>query len=197
MSTGLWVNNDNLVLEYGTQKALPEQGGDFLQYGQTRLLEVYIDLVELTSSPLIQSFNTFFPAGSQTFIEQVEVMTEIAATGGTTFSVGLGYPTSSSTYSTVTEAWSLGQTQSNSYSTPSVTAISNTAFINAMVIADVAAAGQKTTLNEGSTYAGGYIGSTSASTTHPNYVTALAAGTFTAGQIRVRIMYRGVGAITQ
>lgn len=192
MSTGMWVNNDGLPLQYGVQKTFPEAGGDFLSYGDTREVEVRIDLTTLSTSPVMQSMTTLFPSGSNIVVEQVEVYTETGATGGTSFSVGLGYITSSPTYTTVTPTfdgvtWSL--------SLPSMTAISSTAFVNAMVTADVTTAGQKTILNEGSTYAGGYIGSTSSTTTHPNFITALAAGTFTAGVVRVRIKYRGIGTI--
>lgn len=197
MTYGSWLNADNLLLQYGAQKAVPTTGGDYMSYGETREIETLIYLAGLTTTPQIVDVTTFMPAGTQTFIEQVEAVCEVGATGGTSFSVGLGYPTpGTTTYTTnsITNA-----------SYPAVTVISNTAFINTMLIANVTTAGQKTILAEGTTAAGAYIGSTggaylgssSATTTFSNYITALAAGTFTNGVVRVRIKYRGLPPITQ
>jgi hypothetical protein len=48
MTAGSWYNYDGLLLQYGTQKAIPEVGGDFLIYGETREIEQYIALVPTT-----------------------------------------------------------------------------------------------------------------------------------------------------
>jgi hypothetical protein len=48
MTAGYWVNQDGLLLNYGVQKAVPEVGGDFLAYGETRLIETYISLAPTT-----------------------------------------------------------------------------------------------------------------------------------------------------
>jgi hypothetical protein len=45
MVSGFWYNNDGLPLQYGTQKAVPEVGGDYLIYGETREIEQLIPLV--------------------------------------------------------------------------------------------------------------------------------------------------------
>lgn len=52
MVAGYWTNQDGLVLQFGTQKAVPEVGGDYLAYGDTREIEQYINLVpwQLTAS---------------------------------------------------------------------------------------------------------------------------------------------------
>lgn len=197
MANGSWLNADNLLIQYGAQKAIPSTAGDYLSYGETREIETLIYLAGLTTTPQLIDLTTFMPAGTQTFIEQVETVCEIGATGGTSFSVGLGYPTPGTTTYTTNSV--------SGASLPAVTVISNTAFINAMAIAQVTTAGQKTILAEGTTAAGAYIGaaggaylgSTSATTTFSNYLTALAAGTFTAGVVRVRIKYRGLPPITQ
>lgn len=55
MSTGFWINNDGLPLQFGTQKAIPEVGGDYLMYGENRIVETYICL----------GATQFGPAGSQ------------------------------------------------------------------------------------------------------------------------------------
>lgn len=199
MSQGSWLNSDGLLLQYGTQKANPEQGGDYLAYGQTRVMEVLVDLTSLSTSPQVQSTNLFFPAGYNIFVEKVELDVDVASAGGTSFSVGLGY-FSGSTYSTITthseSSTSSGySTNTNTASLPGVTAISSTAFVNALVNASTDTAGDLIELSAGSTSAGGYIGTTSTTTSEPNYITALASGTYTAGLVRVRIFYRGIGTI--
>jgi hypothetical protein len=45
MVAGYWVNQDGLGLQFGTQKAIPELGGDYLIYGENREVEQYIPLV--------------------------------------------------------------------------------------------------------------------------------------------------------
>lgn len=106
--------------------------------------------------------------GAAVFIEQVDIDVEVAAVGGTSVSVGL-------------------------MSTDRSTVTSNTGFVNAIVTASLTQ-GAKISLTGGSTGAGGYIGTTTPSM---GYLTSLAAGTFSAGRIKVRIRYRGYGTITQ
>jgi hypothetical protein len=178
MVSGNWLDPDGRFRQYGTSKATPEVGGDYLAYGETRCIELTIDLTTLTTSPKVQSYTTFFPNSTQIFVEKVVVDVETASAGGTSFSVGTGYLTSSNT-------------------PPVATAISNTAFVNALVNASTNAAGDQVSMTAGSTSAGGYIGGASGDQTHKNYITALASGTYTAGLVKVRIYYRGVGTITQ
>lgn len=44
MVAGTWTNQDGLYLQFGTNKAIPEVGGDYLMYGENRVLETYISL---------------------------------------------------------------------------------------------------------------------------------------------------------
>lgn len=185
---GSWIDGDGMVRQFGPQKTVAANAGDYLSYGDTREIEVTLNLANLTTTATVQDLNTYFPTGTQTFIEEVEVETDVGMTVGsaTAFSVGLGYLTSG-TYVTI------GQ---NTY--PPVTTISDTAFVAGMINASVTTAGQKTILTTGSTYAGAYIGSTSAATTQSNYITAKSVGgTYTAGVVKVRIRYRGLPPITQ
>lgn len=48
MSAGFWINNDGLAVQYGTQKVIPELGGDFLMYGENREVEAYISIGQTT-----------------------------------------------------------------------------------------------------------------------------------------------------
>lgn len=178
MVGGNWLDPDGKFRQFGTDKAVAEVGGDYLAYGETRVMEFTVDLTTLTTSPKAQSYTTFFPNSTQIFTEKVVIDVEVGAVGGTSVSVGTGRLTSSNT-------------------PPVATAISNTAFVNAIVTASIDTAGKQVTLITGSTSAGGIIGAASGDNTNKNYVTSLAAGTFSAGRIKVRIFYRGIGTITQ
>lgn len=164
---GTWFNQDGLYLKYGVTKTIPQTTGDYLSYGDTREIELTIDLTTLTTSAVIQNDTTFF--GTNMFIEEVTVDSEVSATGGTSFSVGLVQ---------------LDRT----------TAVSTTEFLAAVPIVDHTTAGQKKTYTTGITGVGVGVGTTSAQV---GYITALAAGTYTAGKVKVRIRYRGLGTITQ
>jgi len=48
MSTGFWLNNDQLPVQFGQQKAIPELGGDYCIYGENREFETYISLATTT-----------------------------------------------------------------------------------------------------------------------------------------------------
>jgi hypothetical protein len=198
----MWVNQDGLPLQYGTQKAVPEAWSDYLAYGQTRVAEGLIDLKSLGSSAQLQSLNEILPAGYNVLIERVQLVVEEASAGGTSFSVGFGYPTSASTYSNITvrseaSTSSSVTTTSNTVSTPSVTSISDTALVNALANASTNTLGTVIDMTVGSTSVGGYVGTAGAdtTTTNPSFVTAKASGTYTAGLIRCRVFYRGYGTI--
>ena len=192
--SGSWANADGLLLQFGTQKAAQEQGGDFLSYGERREVELRVDLTSLTTTPVLQSLTTFLPAGTNVMVEEVDLYTDVSATGGTALSVGLGYIATSytGTYTTVTQF-------GNVLSLPAVTSISSTALVNTLVVASISTAGTAVSLTGGANSVGSVIGTYSTNTTQPNYITAFCgSGTgFTAGQVRVRIKYRGIGTISQ
>lgn len=174
MGTQNWTNKDGLFLQFGTDKSAIDTGGDYKTYGANRQAEVLIDLTTLTSTAAIQSNTLIFPSGSNLFIEKVEVIAEVGAASGTTFSVGLIQMDRS--------------TIPSNYST---------ALINAEVTATVATAGMAQTYFQNTTKAGGLIGSFPASATGPYFITALSSGTYTTGKVKVRIYYHGVGTISQ
>src|SRR5258706_1198812 len=47
MVAGFWLNQDGLPLQFGTAKAIPEVGCDYLVYGETREIEQLIPLVPM------------------------------------------------------------------------------------------------------------------------------------------------------
>jgi len=79
--------------------------------------------------------------------------------------------------------------------TDQTTVVSNTGFLNVVPIADHTTAGQRKSYTTGITGAGGFVGTTIGA--NSGYITALAAGTYSAGVVKVRIRYRGIGTITQ
>src|SRR6266853_279217 len=67
MVAGTWYNQDGLYLQYGTQKQVPEIGGDFLMYGETRMYEQYIPLVPTQfGSPATAGSSPFVVGGAPT-----------------------------------------------------------------------------------------------------------------------------------
>lgn len=79
MVAGYWVNNDGLGLQYGTQKAIPDLGGNYLVYGETREVEQYIPLVPTnwgTGNPAVAApptSLTFPVAANQTTPQSVGI----------------------------------------------------------------------------------------------------------------------------
>ena len=175
-----WFNNDGLFLQFGTDKAIPETGGEYRTTGPNRLVEVLIDLSKLnTSTATILSYTTKFPAMANGFIEKVEVIAEVAmsTTSSPTLSVGV-----------------IGEDQAT------VPTNGGTAFVKAAAASTLSHEGDMLTLTYGSTAAGDHIGASYEDTTvlnAPMYLTAILGTATATGIIRVRVYYRGVGTITQ
>lgn len=171
MVGGNWFNNDGLFIQYGTSKAVPTTMGDYQMPGEWRDIEFTLTMAPLTTTPVIQGNTTFLPSG--VFIESVKTNVEVAGAGGTSISIG-------------------------TMRADRTTVISNTALLNAQVLASHDAAGET---NEYTVAAagggGGLVGTTTSFTDNFAYITALCAGTYSAGVMKVRIRYRGIGTITQ
>lgn len=94
MVAGSWNNYDGLYLQYGTQKAVPEIGGDYLVYGDNREIELLVPLVpmQLTASgQLVAAPPTSFvgtgtaaQAGIQSLTTFMPLQQTAVNTGGTT-----------------------------------------------------------------------------------------------------------------
>lgn len=189
-----WLNKDGLFLKFGTDKTIVEAASEYAFDGPNRIVECTFNLAtvnngaSINATPTIVSDNLIFPAPptGQLYIEKVELVVETVATSG-------GSPT-----------LSVGLIQMDRSTIPSNY---NTAFINAEVLTALAATGtleyvnpngSTTSIPAGSTRGGGLIGSQPANATGPYYLTATGTATaFTAGVVRVRIFYRGIGTITQ
>lgn len=49
MATGFWLDPDGRPRQFGTAKAIPEVGGEYLSYGETRIIEQLIPLVPMAN----------------------------------------------------------------------------------------------------------------------------------------------------
>lgn len=169
---GSWLDTDGLYRQYGVTKAVPTTAGDYLSYGETREIEMTLNLATyVPAGVFILANTTMLPSG--VFIEQVEFDTEVAAAGGTSISIG---------------AMRADRT----------TPVSAVSFANIVVTATLGVAGTKLIYTVPGAGAGGTsLGTT---TSYPDgfaypYITTV--GTFTNGVIKFRIKYRGIGTITQ
>lgn len=85
---GTWKNSDGLYIKYGTDAGIsPSRAGSPSVYGPEQMIEVEITLSELTQTETILNDAVVLPANS--FINRVEVITEVAAATGTAIDVGL------------------------------------------------------------------------------------------------------------
>lgn len=86
MST--WTNDDGLHIKFGTSEGVStHSAGEYNTLGPNRMVEVEIDLTELTQTEAILNDVVVLPAGA--FIERVETIAEVAGATGTAIDVGL------------------------------------------------------------------------------------------------------------
>jgi len=181
-----WLNKDGLFLQFGTDKTTAENWGEYAIDGENRVVEGFLDLTTLsTGSASILSNNLIFPAPptGQMIIDRVELTVETAATSG-------GSPT-----------LKVGLIQTDRSTVPSNY---DHAFINGEVLTAMQTVGDRQiyvgsdSVPAGSTHGGTLIGSAPANATGPYYITAQAGSTtYTAGKVRIKIYYHGIGTITQ
>jgi hypothetical protein len=157
-----WYNNDGLTVKFGTEKSTPNKVGSYgVGDGPIHVMEVFLsDLTLLGTSPAIQSDVATLPAGAR--IERVEIINQTAATSGGSAVLNVGL-----------------QRLDRS------TELDYDGLVAAAALATFNAAGERVTLNVGSTGAGALIGTTLA---NAGYITAdYDTAAFTAGALRVRI----------
>lgn len=182
-----WLNKDGLFLQFGTDKTTAETAGEFASPGfPQRIVEFSLDLTTLaTATASILSNNLIFPAppSGQMVIDKVELFVETAATSGgsATLKVGLIQMDRATVPTNYDHAFINGEV---------LTAMQTAGDTQVYVGADSVPAG--------STHGGTLIGSQPANATGPYYITAQAGtAVFTAGKVRVKIYYHGIGTITQ
>ena len=68
MAQGSWFNADGLYIQYGTAKAIPDLGGEYMTYGETRCVEVYISLAATTFGNPVTGGNVVVGALPSSFV---------------------------------------------------------------------------------------------------------------------------------
>lgn len=179
-----YTTKSNLFLQFGTDKAQPEMFGEYVSFGPNRIIEGVLDLTgsaypagmsSTAATPTIISNTTFFPSlpTGEMIIEKIEVYGEVGTASGT--------------------SWNLGLIQADRATIPSGY---GTSLISGEVAATYATAGVLTTYVAATTHAGSLIASQPAVATAPYYLTAYTSGTFTTGQLRIRIFYHALEPMT-
>ena len=157
---------DTLLRKYGLEKTVPNLGGEYKTWGPLRTIEERVDVSTLTTSYQILNDVIFFPKG--VFVESVEleVHTAVATITSVTF----------------------GMVQTNDRAT----AISDPAFVNAELLANLTPAGNKITYIGGSTRAGSAIGTVPIATTSAfaGHLVGKIAGSAGTGVLILRINFR-------
>lgn len=97
MVAGSWANQDGLYLQFGTQKTVPDLGGEYVVYGETREIEQLIPLVPMTIGAGGQTVaapptsfsgtSTAAAAGIQSLTTFLPLQTTAVNTGGTTIAL--------------------------------------------------------------------------------------------------------------
>lgn len=158
-----WYNSDGLYIKYGVEEAGAGTAGEYRTTGPQQMAEVVISpMTALTSTAVIQDYNTIIPKNAR--IEKVEVIAQTACTSGgaATLSIGL-------------------------IRTDTTTAYAATGFVNALALTSIDAAGETTVLVPGSTGAGTLIGTTLANNGY--FVANWGTSAYTAGAVRCRVYY--------
>jgi len=164
-----YMDIGGLYQKYGLEQTVTQAGGEYKTFGDTREIEIQLDLTKLTltntpAAVVLGADNIFFPAGMQ--IEQVEVVVETAGTSGGSATLDIGL-----------------------VRTDRTTEIDFQAFVKGAAVATLTA-GQKLTITKGGTAAGDMLG-TGTATANVGYITANAnTAVFTAGLVKIRIRYR-------
>lgn len=155
------LNADSLYLKYGTERATANKVGEYRTNASLREVEATIDLTTLTASPVIISDVTFFPLAR---FEEVVIVATTAATSSGSATLDIGFQR-----------------------TDRSTELDYNGLVAALAKTAYDAAGEKNTINVGSTGAGALLGTT---TTNVGYLTAnYNTAAFTAGIIKVRIRF--------
>lgn len=162
-----WFNSDGLYVKFGTNEATPGVAGEygFLADGNDHVIEVRLDLATLTASNVIVDQNVWLPDNAR--ITKLEVITTEAATGGTNVDVGLVR------FDQTTEIDFDGLLVD--FLTASMSTVGETIVLY-----------QNTTVPAATAGTGALVGTV---LTNPGYITAAASGTYTTGEVKLRIFF--------
>lgn len=164
-----YLDKDGLFRKYGTDKTVPDSGGEFKMYGELREIEFMLDISKLTTTDQIINDQIFFP--KTVWVEKVSIDVQVAAATITALNIGI-----------------------TSTARDSATTTSN-AFLNAEVVATLALG--KIIIYDATTAQHGTAVGTALSTNAPGYITANITGSTGTGLLKVRIFYRSSTVTTQ
>jgi len=160
-----WFDNTGLYQKYGIDQTIPMAGGEYRNDAALREIEFKITLssVPLATGTIVPGTdNIFMPAGM--FIEEVQVVADVLATGATAV-LNLGL-----------------------IRTDRTTEIDFDGLLTAAPLANIDTAGERVTYTKGVAGAGPLIGTVTANVGH--FVADYDTAAFTAGVITVRVRYR-------
>lgn len=152
-----WNNNDGLTVFFAGELRQFD-GGEYPGAGANRTIEIEVDLASLTTTPT--PFGepwVIIPRNS--VIEQIEILAETAAVGGTNVDIGL-------------------------VRLDGTTEIDYDGLVVDLLTANINVQGEKTIVTAGATFAGALVGT---ETAYPGHLTLNAAGTYTSGKLVVRV----------
>jgi len=164
-----YLDKDGLLRKFGTDKTVPESGGEFKTYGALREIEFMLDISKLTTTDQIINDQIFFPKTA--WVESVQIDVQVAGATITALNIGL-----------------------TSTARDSATTTSN-AFLDAEVVATLALG--KVILYDATTTHHGVALGTALSTNAPGYITANITGSTGTGLLKVRIRFRSSTVTTQ
>ncbi len=157
---GTW-QNDGILKKFGTTRAVPNKGGEYVTTGRLREIEFKIDLADLTETETVLSDTLTLPAGMR--LQEVEIVTNTAAATGVAIDFGL-------------------------IRTDRTTEIDYDGLLAAFPTASMNAAGEKVIIIDNTTYDGALIGTTTANVGYFT-MSRTTATAFTAGQIVVTVRF--------
>ena len=158
-----WVNDDGLVVKFGTEEGDAGKGGAVRTAGGIHMVELAITGTDITSTAgTLVDEHTLIPSGAR--IEKVELQVGAAFTSGGAATLDIGLVRQDQT-----------------------TAIDADGLVAALALTAIDAVGDKVELVQGSTGHGALVGTVLANSglVSVNYGTAA----YTAGDVTVRIFY--------
>src|SRR3954469_14932703 len=116
---GNYLNSDGLFVKIGVTKATPNTTGEYKTLGPLRSIEIHnLDLTTLTTTPLIISDQTFWPANRK--IDSADIVVNTGATTGTSAALDIGL-----------------------ISTDRTTVLDSDGLVDSVAVANISAAGEK------------------------------------------------------
>lgn len=158
-----YLDNSGLYVKIGPETATPKVAGEYRTPGDWREIELVLNLTAYPfgATNYIVDDTTVMPAGMR--IQEIETIVDTAATGATaTLDLGL-------------------------MRTDRTTVTSANGLLAAVTVASLSAAGTKSVIPVGGTFAGTLIGTTTANVNH--FTVRVNTASFTAGVVRIRVRY--------